>query len=222
MSNNINAYSLLVETSSGKAFLALNFNGTPIASQNLDGGSALSIEIYPALKKLLAASNLEIGSLNYISVGTGPGSYTGIRVGASLAKALSFSLKIPMVGFCSLKAFIPSKSTPFYSLIDAKTSGFFMLEGEKIGSQVIYKGHPQLISFEDAKLLFSKGFALVSPNIELLKERLSYLPEQLFFEMLPNAEHLAQMTYVKYVNKKFDLTQKLELLYLKEPNPVAL
>lgn len=215
-------YSLLIETSSQKAFLSLGLNGSPIAFQHLQGDATLSTEIYPALKKLLTSSNLEIKDLSYISVGTGPGSYTGIRVGASIAKALSFNSKIPMIGFCSLKALIPSFDTPFYSLIDAKSSGFFLLEGERINEQIIYKSHPRLISLDEAQLLFSKNHPLVSPNAEILKQRLPSLPQNLFIEGLPDAKHLMQLTHVKYMNKKFDLSQKLELLYLREPNPVAL
>ncbi len=215
-------YSLLIETSSQTAFLALGLNGCPIIAQNLKGDATLSTEIYPALKKLLSASNLEIDDLSYISVGTGPGSYTGIRIGASIAKALSFKSKIPMIGFCSLKACIPSFNTPFYSLADAKTSGFFLLEGEKIDQHIIYKSHPRLISLEEAQLLFTKNYSLVSPHIEILKKRLPSVPQNLFIEGLPNAEHLMYLTHIKYMNKKFDLSQKLELLYLREPNPVAL
>ncbi len=217
-------YSLLIETSSQKAFLSIGLNGLPIASKTLNGDSNLSTTIYPSLKKLLSTSNLEIADLGYISIGTGPGSYTGIRVGASMAKALSYGKHIPIIGFCSLKAFIPSFNTYFYSIIDAKTSGFYILEGERINSKIIYKSHPRLISLEDTQSLFSlkNPYPLISPNIEALQKRLPEISDQLFTEKSPDAEHLANLTHVKYMNKKFDLSQKLQLLYLREPNPVAL
>lgn len=217
-------YSLIIETSSDKALLCLGLNELSIASENLQGGSSLSTNLYPALKKLLLAANLQIRDLSYIGIGTGPGSYTGIRVGASLAKALSFGSNLPIIGFCSLKAFIPNFNTFFYSVIDAKTSGFYVLQGEKINGEVIYKSHPRLISLSEAGEIFSPGrpYPLVSANADILQSRLSELSEQLFVETSPDPEHLARLVHTKYANKKFDLSQKLKLLYLRGPNPVAL
>ncbi|MFA5250165.1 MAG: tRNA (adenosine(37)-N6)-threonylcarbamoyltransferase complex dimerization subunit type 1 TsaB [Parachlamydiales bacterium] len=215
-------YSLLLETSSKKALIFLALNDTPVASQHLKGDETLSTEIYPALNKLFLASSLKAKDLSYIAVGTGPGSYTGIRIGASIAKALAFAFKIPLIGFCSLKALLPPFNTPFYTLSDAKSGGFFLLEGEKIDQHIIYKGGPQLISFEEAKLLFSKNYLLLSSEIKTPQERLPYLPAHLFLDPLPDAKHLARLAYTKYMNKKFDLSHKLELLYLRNPNPVAL
>ena len=46
--------------------------------------------------KLLEKSNLKLHDIQNIEIKTGPGSFTGLRVGASIANALSFALNIPM------------------------------------------------------------------------------------------------------------------------------
>lgn len=87
---------LIIETSSEKGALILTDKDAPIASQILPGG--------PALSKCLAleVKNFLGGRIpNLIAVGTGPGSYTGIRVGAALAKGLAYGWGIPLIGFCS-------------------------------------------------------------------------------------------------------------------------
>jgi tRNA threonylcarbamoyladenosine biosynthesis protein TsaB len=49
------------------------------------------------LQKFLKQQKVKVSELTKIVVCSGPGSFTGIRVGASLAQALSFALKIPLV-----------------------------------------------------------------------------------------------------------------------------
>lgn len=54
--------------------------------------------LLPLIQKLLEKNSLEFKDLTAIEVETGPGSYTGIRVGVSVANALGFSLGIPVNG----------------------------------------------------------------------------------------------------------------------------
>lgn len=61
-------------------------------SQNQRGSQVL----LPAIEALLAANSIDYGQLTAIEVETGPGSYTGIRVGVTVANALGFSLGIPV------------------------------------------------------------------------------------------------------------------------------
>lgn len=51
--------------------------------------------VLPMIDKLLKEHNLKPSNINAVKVNTGPGSFTGIRVGISVANALSFALKIP-------------------------------------------------------------------------------------------------------------------------------
>ena len=52
----------------------------------------------PVVEKILKRNNLVINQIDEIRVNKGPGSYTGLRVGISIANALGFLLKIPVNG----------------------------------------------------------------------------------------------------------------------------
>ncbi len=52
----------------------------------------------PVIEKILREKKLTLQDLDSIEVNTCPGSFTGIRVGLSIANALSYSLKIPVNG----------------------------------------------------------------------------------------------------------------------------
>ena len=71
--------------------------------------------LLPAIQELLEGQTID-----FIAIGTGPGSFTGTRVGVMTAKTLAFALKIPLFPFCSLKIYTPDKEGPFMiSRIDA-------------------------------------------------------------------------------------------------------
>ncbi len=54
--------------------------------------------VLPLIDKILKINNLKLKDINEIKVNTGPGSFTGLRVGISIANALGFFLKISING----------------------------------------------------------------------------------------------------------------------------
>lgn len=182
---------LILETSSEKGRLILAENGEPVKVKKLPGG--------PGLSKCLAmeVKNFLEGAPDLIAVGTGPGSYTGIRVGAALAKTLSYGWKAPLIGFCSLKGFAPKVDAPFAVLVDARMGGFYALIDQK----------PVLIAPHDPLL---QGIAhLASPHPELIKKRLT--TEAIWHETEPDPELLAQLCFKQFLEEG---TSPLELTYL--------
>jgi tRNA threonylcarbamoyladenosine biosynthesis protein TsaB len=57
-----------------------------------------SQETLPLIEKLLKEKKVRLNQINEIKVNTGPGSFTGLRVGVSIANSLGFTLKIPVNG----------------------------------------------------------------------------------------------------------------------------
>jgi tRNA threonylcarbamoyladenosine biosynthesis protein TsaB len=62
-----------------------------------------SVRIMPAIQTLMKDCGLVPGDLTKIVVAKGPGSYTGVRIGVTIAKTLAWTLKIPLVGISSLE-----------------------------------------------------------------------------------------------------------------------
>lgn len=79
--------------------------GTPegdvIDSEVFEGRYRHSQELLPALTRLMDRAGLELAGLGGIIVGTGPGAFTGLRVGIATAKTLAHELGCPVVGIAT-------------------------------------------------------------------------------------------------------------------------
>ncbi len=89
---------LLIDTSSNKEIkVGLVIDGKKYAMKRKINSRKAQV-VLPMIDTLLKKHNLKLSQLEKIEVNTGPGSFTGIRVGLSVANALSFLLKIPING----------------------------------------------------------------------------------------------------------------------------
>ena len=61
-----------------------------------------SVRVMPAIERLLADCGTKPSELDKIVVAEGPGSYTGIRTGVTVAKTMAWSLGVPLSGVSSL------------------------------------------------------------------------------------------------------------------------
>ncbi|HVF69351.1 MAG TPA: tRNA (adenosine(37)-N6)-threonylcarbamoyltransferase complex dimerization subunit type 1 TsaB [Xanthomonadales bacterium] len=89
---------LVIDTSSNKeVVVGVEINGKEFTKkQILDHHKAQAV--LPMAEKLLKDHKLTLKDLTEIKVNPGPGSFTGLRVGVSIANALGFLLKIPVNG----------------------------------------------------------------------------------------------------------------------------
>ena len=194
---------LILETSGEKSCIIFTEGPRPIAWKELSGGPQLSKQLAQEVATLLGPLRPEL-----IAVGTGPGSYTGIRVGAALAKTLAYGWQIPLIGFCSLKAFTPCLDGPFAILVDARMGGLYTLFGERKDTLLTF----QTPSLQPLTLSFPASLPLASPHPEVLKKK-SSLPNP-WIETKPDPTLLSALIYQQYLDEGI---HPLELTYLSSP-----
>jgi tRNA threonylcarbamoyladenosine biosynthesis protein TsaB len=89
---------LTIRTDKPEAELGL-FNGSEQLSYSTwQAHRELAETIHAKLKELLEGQNLTLRDLEGIVIFKGPGSFTGLRIGISVANALADSLRVPIVG----------------------------------------------------------------------------------------------------------------------------
>jgi len=161
-------YTLILDSSLKKSCLLLCKNHQilffKVYSTLTPSSTLLSSHLDEALKKI----NIRAQDIGQIACGHGPGSYTGIRVAISIAKALGFALNIPVQGFCALQAIEPLKSPAQGArVIDARSGGIFAIEeGDKEAKKV---------SCEDINAWLQKTPQILTPHPQILREKFSSL-----------------------------------------------
>lgn len=89
---------LFIDTASNeKIKIGLEKEGKTYSKESKIGKNKSQI-ILPMIDSLLKKYKVKLEEIAEIEVNTGPGSYTGLRVGIAIANALSFALKIPVNG----------------------------------------------------------------------------------------------------------------------------
>jgi len=63
-----------------------------------------TVELAPAVTEALEKANLSAAALGALAVATGPGSFTGLRIGLALAKGMALARRLPVVGIPTLDA----------------------------------------------------------------------------------------------------------------------
>lgn len=126
------SYLLLIHTSLDEAFVALTEDDKIIAVKKNGNPREHGAFVHEAIEGLVRDSNLALNRIAAIGITTGPGSYTGIRVGLSAAKGLGYALGIPLVLCSCLKALAATaihhkadKSGLYVSLIHARQNEYY-------------------------------------------------------------------------------------------------
>lgn len=79
--------------------------------------------IAPMAREVMALASLEFTALNRIVVTTGPGTFTGVRVGLAMARGLGLALGVPVIGIDTLSAIAvnaPATDSPLLVACDAR------------------------------------------------------------------------------------------------------
>ena len=93
---------LAIDTATAQVGVAFGRDGHVLGEVRIDGGRRHAEELVPAIRYLGTETGIRLDQLAFVSVGVGPGLYTGLRVGMTTARTLAQVLGIPVVGIPSL------------------------------------------------------------------------------------------------------------------------
>ncbi len=130
---------LIIDTSTDLCLIAL-VDGNQILSERVFLHlNKLSKNLLTSVQDLLGQHGVTINELNHIAVGIGPGSYTGTRVGATVAKSLAFGLNVLVKPFYSPLAFLPNQNGSFAFLLPTRSGEYFVVQGTISSSTTVQK-----------------------------------------------------------------------------------
>lgn len=85
-----------------------------------------STHLLPLIDEMLKEKNAKLNNFSRIVVVNGPGSFTGIRIGLTVAKTISYSLNIPIYTISSLKAYLVSSDIDNKMCVIEDSKGYYI------------------------------------------------------------------------------------------------
>ena len=95
---------LHIDTSSALCSVCIAENGKLIAEKSATEENLHAKDISAMITGVLKIATIPKESIKAVAINGGPGSYTGLRIGTSVAKGLCYGLDIPLIGISSLQA----------------------------------------------------------------------------------------------------------------------
>jgi len=128
-----------IETSSVVSSVAVMNESQLLGEITIQAGLTHSEQLVPHIQSLLAMTRVEKSDLKGIVVASGPGSFTGLRIGMGTAKAMAYALHIPLYGVMTMDGLarnIPYTTDTICTVIDAQKkhvyAALYAYDGERL------------------------------------------------------------------------------------------
>lgn len=196
---------LAIDTTESTASVAVTEGYKLLGLYQLNSGNTHSETILPMIDELLRKLKINVFNIDLIACAVGPGSFTGLRIGASTVKGLSYANKIACVGVSSLEAMAASM-TSFKGLIcpviNARRNQFYtsIYSSDGHGNMRCILDD-RIMLLDELKEYFSRSndcVYFVGSGYDVLTEAVStsgYVPEPMRYE---NAYFVACTALKKY------------------------
>lgn len=215
----MNTYILHLETATKVCSVALSLNGGLIALKEIEeDGYSHGENLNCFIEDILKTASVKIQEISAISVVSGPGSYTGLRIGAATAKGLCYALEIPLIAIDALnclaeiaREFHPnSRLCP---LIDARRMEVY---------NSFFDEKNQLIKEISADIIDESSYSEFEPFVyfgdgaEKLQEIWNDKNCTIDTSIKSSAKGQVRLAFEKYQNKQFEDVAYWEPFYLKD------
>ena len=212
---------LNIETSSKNCSVCLSSKGNLVTSFNLEDESYRHRELLTAsIQNILNENNLDVSGLSAVSVGIGPGSFTGLRIGFSVAKGLCYPHNINLIGISSLKIIANSvvkENKSIISLIKDKGEYYYISKYSNDLKEIV---EPK-IKLIDRDYIFNilDEESVIVVNTDESDEFISNLvnKETEVFKRTISSTDMISLSHKSLDEKKFEDIAYIEPMYIKRP-----
>jgi tRNA threonylcarbamoyladenosine biosynthesis protein TsaB len=220
---------LNIDTSTEVCSVALARNGELLHLRENVAGQNHAMLLTVFINELLEEANITVGQLDGLAVSGGPGSYTGLRIGVSVAKGICYASNIPLITLSSLESManhvrnyhVPSSLSNteqllFCPMIDARRmevyTSFYDIKGELIREiQADIIDHQSYTSFLETNkvIFFGNGAAKC-------RESITHSNAIFLADIITSATNLIPLAEKNFKLNKFADTAYYEPFYLKD------
>lgn len=163
---------LAIETSTPVCSVALGSNNRVLAEKRMEGKGVHSERTFTFIDELLERFDVVVDDLEAILFSNGPGSYTGLRIGAGAVKGLLFQKDVPFYTLPTLFSFsisvMDNSSKTIHSVIDARREHLYHQKTEVLLDEKIELSEPGIKKISDLEKEIEAGDVVVGTGWERL------------------------------------------------------
>ncbi|MBN1116844.1 MAG: tRNA (adenosine(37)-N6)-threonylcarbamoyltransferase complex dimerization subunit type 1 TsaB [Bacteroidales bacterium] len=221
------AFILCIETSTNICSVALCNNGKVLTTLEEHQTNSHASLLTVMIQQMMTEKGITMDKLEAVAVSCGPGSYTGLRIGVSVAKGICFALQIPLIAVSSLqivaagvllntKEQFINQDTIICPMIDARRMEVY---SALYNSELILKDEikAEIIDSTSYTDQLEKHKIIFAGNGSQKCESIIRHNNALFLENIyPLAGNMASLANMAYISKKFEDVAYFEPFYLKD------
>lgn len=221
MADEVEPKFLFLETSSRVALVGLARGDTVLATRRLEETRRHARDLAPAVRELLTEQGWKPADVAAVLAGTGPGSYTGLRVGLMSAKAFAYATGCGLIGietFAALALQAPAAATALDVFADAQQDRVYWQRFHRQDGAGTWTaaGPLGICAFADWLGLDNKAAWLTGPGLTGKEARVPaglHVVDRSLWEVRP--ESLVRLGLARYQSGGRDDPWTLEPLYLR-------
>lgn len=211
---------LCLESATTNCSVAISVDGKIKAIRELNTGKYSHAEkLHVYIEEVLEESKIDKTKLDAIAVSKGPGSYTGLRIGVSAAKGISYALDIPLISIPTLQSLasqVECKSCYIIPLIDARRMEVY---------SAVYDSNYRKIRETRAEIVNENSFSefinkrktfFLGDGIEKFKKICNNENAVFLDNRFPSACEMAILAEEKYKKSDIENVAYFEPYYFKE------
>lgn len=220
------AYLLHIETSSKVCSIAISKNDVLIELIEDPKENSHAAKLTSLIDTIVNKAKITYKDISAISFSSGPGSYTGLRIGLSTAKGLCYVLNIPIIFVNTLEAMLdemihqyPMKEAIYMPMIDARRMEVYTLQAD-VEKNIILPTQALILTESMFDEIGEERKILIAGDAKKKVQFLIKLKNNIIYLDIENSSSrfLIRKAYEKYRNKDFEEVAYCEPFYLKNPN----
>ena len=219
-------YILLIETATDSCSVALSRNSEIISEKFINEPKAHASVIGGYVTDILAENSISMADCSAVAVSKGPGSYTGLRVGVSIAKGLCYGAGKPLISVCTLATiaqmaldnnlYTGEGDFTIIPMIDARRMEVYTANFNSKGEQLTPVEAKILDENSYAAELAAGPVLFTGNGAEKFKELVGNNPNAYFAPQAPHATGMRVIASAKLKAGEFEDNAYFEPFYLKD------
>jgi len=210
---------LCIETATTNCSVAIAHNGKTLAvKEDYNGSYSHAEKLHLFIQEILEESNLKLSNLDAIAISTGPGSYTGLRIGVSAAKGLCFSLDIPLISVPTLTALANQVEQQgiVIPMLDARRMEVYATVFNSAKEQILKTSAIILEPESFQEYLERDQVYFIGSGVEKFQKICGHPNANFIENKLPSAKEMVEIAVSKHKKSDFESVAYFEPYYLKD------